>query len=171
MQSAILAGEKETGVSLYLMDDQVDHGPVLAEKKIALREQTFLELQAESAKAGAEFLIKVLPEFVSGKLKPREQDGSGATYTKKFRTEDGFVEPETLKAALSGEHPETAERVWRKIRALNPEPGVWSYGAGLPADLQVPAEKRVKLLEASFNGGKLVLKTIQAEGKNPRKLG
>ncbi len=170
MQSAILAGEKETGVSLYLMDEAVDHGPILAEQAFPLADQTFSELQAESARAGAELLIKILPDFTAGRLQPKAQDHAQATFTRKFSAEDGFVEPEVLRSVLSGQNEALAVEVWRKIRALNPEPGVWSYGTGLPASAQVQADKRVKLLRARLEQGKLVLETIQPEGRTPRNL-
>ncbi len=169
MQSAILAGEKETGVTLYLMDEEVDHGPILAKRAFPLTDQTFLELQKESAKAGAELLIRTLPGFAEGRIKLQEQDHSQATFTRKFSAEDGFAEPEVLKSALSGQNENAALEVWRKIRALNPEPGAWSYGAGLPVSAQVQADKRVKLISGHMEGPKLVLEMIQPEGKTPRR--
>lgn len=167
MQNAILAGEKTTGVSLYLMDAKVDHGPILAQTEIPLARQTFPELQTQSAETAGNLLIKILPQFISGELQPRTQDEGQATFTRKFTSQDGFVPENELTAALSGDS-DLAEKIDRQIRALNPEPGVWAYGRALPAELQVAPEKRVKLLAADVKDGRLVLRQIQVEGRNPR---
>ncbi len=170
MQNAILAGEKTTGVSLYLMDAKVDHGPILAQTEIPLARQTFPELQTQSAEAAANLLMKILPQFISGELQPSPQDESQATFTRKFSSEDGFVRENELISALAGDS-EAAEKIDRQIRALNPEPGVWAYGRALQSVLTAAAaDKRVKLLAADLEDGRLVLRQIQVEGKNPRSV-
>lgn len=169
MQNAILAGEKTTGVSLYLMDEKVDHGPVLAQAEIPLDRQTFSELQEQSAALAGELLIKILPKFLSGEAKPQVQDESRVTFTRKFTSEDGFVPETELSSALNGDAA-LAAKIDRQIRALNPEPGVWTFGRALPPNLQIAGEKRVKLLAAGLEAGRLVLRQIQVEGKNPREI-
>jgi methionyl-tRNA formyltransferase len=156
MQSVILSGDDVTGVTLYLMDEKVDHGPILASSEIPVARKNFIELQRESARVGADLLLKVLPEFAAGRIKPVPQEESAATFTKKFKTEDGFVDDADLRAAESGD-PDHTVRIDRMIRALNPEPGVWTLRKG----------KRLKLLQAEPEGEKLKLTRIQWEGKNP----
>jgi methionyl-tRNA formyltransferase len=156
MQSVILSGEAMTGVTLYLMDEKVDHGPILAAAHIPVERRSFIELQDESARVGAELLIKVLPDFAAGRLEPVPQDETKATFTKKFKTEDGFVEDADLRAAENGNAEHTA-RIDRMILALDPEPGVWTLRNG----------KRLKLLRAETREGKLKLTRIQWEGKTP----
>jgi methionyl-tRNA formyltransferase len=156
MQSVILSGEAMTGVTLYLMDEKVDRGPILATADIPVERRNFMELQEESARVGAELLIKIMPEFAAGRVKPIPQDEAKATFTKKFKTEDGFVEDADLRAAESGDEEQTA-RIDRMIRALNPEPGVWTLRNG----------RRLKLLQAEPREGKLKLTRIQWEGKTP----
>lgn len=160
MQSAILNGEKETGVSLYLLDEKIDHGPLLAQTKFALDNRTFLELRGEGARLACELLTRILPEFAAGKITPQPQDETLATYTRRFTLDDGFVDPQRLQLASSGKNQEEAESILRKIRALNPEPGVWTTEAG----------KRVKLLEAEIQDSRLILKRIQIEGEKPKSL-
>ncbi len=170
MQNAILNGERISGVSLYLMDAQVDHGPILAQVEIPLARPTFLELQSQSSELAADLLIRILPQFMSGELQPRTQDESQATFTRKFSSEDGFVAEEELSAAL-GRDSALAEKIDRKIRALNPEPGVWTYGRALQTAVpDIAADKRVKLLAGELREGKLVLRQIQVEGKSPRSV-
>ena len=92
IQTAILNGEKETGIDLYLMDKDIDHGPVLASAKCEILEKDNYEtMEVKLAELGAKLLIENLPKYLDGKLKTREQDHSKATFTKKFSTEDGEV--------------------------------------------------------------------------------
>lgn len=159
LQTAILNGETETGVSLYLLDEKIDEGPVLISRKVKIGEKNFAQLSQELAELSAEMLMELIPAFLSGKVKPMLQDHSPATYTKKFTTADAFVEPQDLGAAEAGDK-EKAEAVLRKIRALNPEPGVWT----------MRGTKRMKLLDAEVQNGKLVLKEIQIEGQRPQRV-
>lgn len=159
IQGAILGGEKETGVAIYKMDAAVDHGPVFAERKTEIGEnETYLELQKRLAKIGGEMIVEVLPKFANSEITPVEQDHEKATLTKKFKTGDGFVSEETLARVSSGEDPEEAEHVSRIIRALNPDPGVWTLKNG----------KRIKLLSAKLEDGRLELDSVQMEGKTPQ---
>jgi methionyl-tRNA formyltransferase len=158
-QTALLHGEKETGVTLYLLDEGIDAGPIIAASNPLLitDEDTFKTLAEKLADAGADLLIETLPKFIAGGIVPKPQDGFRATFTKKFKTEDGFVAPEDLAAAEARDARKTAA-LDRKIRALNPEPGVWTMQNG----------KRVKLLEAKTESDKLRLTKIQEEGQKPK---
>jgi methionyl-tRNA formyltransferase len=136
IQSAILNGEKETGTDLFLIDKDVDHGPVLASAKCKISEKDNYEtLEKKLAELGGKLLIENLPKYLSGKIKPQEQDHLKATFTKKFSTEDGCVDLEK----------DSPELIFNKIRALNPDPGVFTF-------IQTKnGKKRVKLLEAKLN--------------------
>ena len=161
IQSAILEGVSETGVSLFLMDEKVDHGPIIGKQESGIRKEDAYEtLETRLAGLAADLLIEALPKFVSGEITPLPQDETEATYTKKFTTEDAYISPEELKAATSGENKEKVFEIERKVRALNPEPGVWT----------ILDDKRTKLLRASIKENNLVLKTIQPEGKKPVNL-
>jgi methionyl-tRNA formyltransferase len=157
IQSVILAGEQTTGVSLYLMDAKMDHGPILAKEQLSVAEdETYPDLEARLAHCGGILLVRTIPEFFAGKIHPTEQDHTAATFTKKFKTEDGFVDEDALAAALHGKGDPAA--IYRKILALNPEPGAWTLRDG----------KRLKLLEASIENGSLELLVTQTEGERPR---
>jgi len=178
IQTAILNGEEKTGVTLFLMDEKMDHGPIISSEKLVMsNEETTETLTKKLAELGAELLIEILRKLgspTSPKLTMRNikevgipgiklypQDESQATYTKKFSTQDAYIEPLDLeKAQQAG--GEIAIQIDRKIRALNPEPGAWTLrqAQGKP--------KRVKILEAKLTPeGKLKLKKIQFEGKKP----
>lgn len=161
IQSAILNGEAETGVTLYLMDEKMDNGPILGLRTLDLGlSETYETLLKKLAELGGDLLVETLPKFLAGEIVPEPQDRSQATFTKKFTAEDGFVNPEDLESAENGKNPENAKTIERKIRALNPEPGVWTLRNG----------KRLKLLEAWIENGKLILTKIQIEGKKPETL-
>lgn len=173
IQSVILNGEKETGATLFLMDEKVDHGPILAKSKISaeggstsggkyqISKMSYKELRDKLAELAGELLVKTLPDFLSGKIIPVPQDETAATYTKKFSTEDAFIDSRSLERAEWGLDPDDAFRIERMIRAFDPEPGVWTTKNG----------KRVKLLEAHIaNAEKLVITKIQTEGETPRQI-
>ena len=148
IQTAILDGADETGVSLFVVDEQVDHGPVIAQRAVPLVTQAYLSLESELAVIGAKLLIEKLQQFIDGTIKPASQSESGTTFTKKFETDDARVDLEK----------DSPEFVWRKVRALNPEPGVWT----------IKNSKRMKILEANLENNRLVLKKIQYEGGIPQ---
>jgi methionyl-tRNA formyltransferase len=162
IQSAILSGEDKTGTTLILMDEKVDHGSVLAQRELELRISNFKfqNLHDKLAELSADLLIETLPRYLNGEIKPAVQDEALATYTKKFSSDDAFV-PETDLERAQKEGGEIAASIDRKVRALNPEPGVWTLQGG----------KRVKLLEAELADGKLKLKKIQTEGGKPMVIG
>ena len=151
IQSVILAGEKETGTTLYMLDEKVDHGKIVASSKQEVaRGETYETLLKKLAELSGDLLVETLPKFASGAIKPVPQNESEATYTKKFKTEDARV-------SLESDDPSLIER---KIRALNPEPGVWTMLNG----------KRTKILEASVRDGKISFKKIQVEGGKPETI-
>lgn len=156
IQSVILSGDDVTGTTLFLIDEKVDNGPILASKELKVINQDYEELMGELAELSGDLLVETLPKFSKGELEAVDQDNTLATFTKKFSTEDAYVEPEDLTSAENGDRDKALE-ISRKIRALNPEPGTYTTIDG----------KRTKLLEASIESNKLVLKKIQKEGKTP----
>jgi methionyl-tRNA formyltransferase len=167
IRSAILAGEKKTGTTIIEMDEKMDHGPVLAEKEIEIGDMNYLELRDKLAEISAELLIEIIPQYLEGKAEVKPQNHDEATFTKKFKSEDAYISPEKLKKAIE-EGGGEAEEISRMIRALNPEPGVWTELKEPYQDL--PKEKRIKLLGFEINNKKLVLTEIHVAGKNPRKV-
>ncbi len=152
IQSVILNGEKETGTTLFLTDEKVDHGQILAQRELEfpISNFQFSNLLTSLARLSADLLVETLPKFVKGELKPQTQNETEATYTKKFVTEDGLVDLEKDDPIL----------VERKVRALNPEPGVYAIRDG----------KRVKILAAELKDGKLKITKIQEAGGKPKSV-
>lgn len=116
IQTAILNGDKESGISIMLVDTKIDHGPILNEAKYKINnDKDLLEISRELFKLGADLLVKTLPEYTNGNLKPKEQDHSQATFTKMFSRNDGRIN-----------WSESGDKIYNQIRALNPEPGTWT---------------------------------------------
>jgi len=151
IQSAILAGEEKTGVSLYLMDEKMDHGKIISKSEFKISNENYEELEARLAELGGKKLAEIIPALEFALEQALEQEHGHATFTKKFVTSDGEVNMEK----------DSPEEIDRKIRALNPEPGVYTY------NFPERSGKRVKLLDAKLVDNELKIKRIHPEGKNP----
>lgn len=118
IQTAILDSAEKTGVTIMLLDEKIDHGPILAQKEIAIeKDDTHASLIEKLGKLGADLLIEILPYHASGDIKPKPQDHSKATYTKQIKKTDGYID------LNNPPDPVTFDRM---IRAFYPWPGVWS---------------------------------------------
>ncbi|MFH1694381.1 MAG: methionyl-tRNA formyltransferase [Patescibacteria group bacterium] len=156
IRSAMLAGEKVTGVSLFMLDEKVDHGAILAQKDVYITGQYYEELAEELAILSGNLLVEILPDFKDKKIEAKEQNHEEATSTEKFTTEDARIEFEDLKIAQGGNLGK-AEQILRKIKAFNPEPGAFTF----------IDKKRTKILRARLEDSKLILEQVQKEGKKP----
>lgn len=109
VQRAILAGDRETGVTIMQMDAGLDTGPILLQRTIPIGAKTTAgELTGELAALGARLMVEAL----DATPEPRPQPEEGTVYAKKLRREE---------AALDWRHP--AARLERQIRAFDPFPG------------------------------------------------
>ncbi len=146
VQFAILSGDKMTGVTIILMDEKMDHGPIIANSKFQISNSkiTSKELLRELAISGAKLLIEIIPKWIEGEIKSKPQDEKEATYTKILKKEDGKID-----------WKESAEAIERQIRALNPWPGTYT----------IYNKKILKILRAELLTGHLVIKEVQLEGK------
>jgi len=163
VKSAILDNLKETGVSIMLLDRELDHGPIIAQGKIGLSPQKANsdELRDALLKKGASLLKDILPLWLDGRQKVVEQEHVKATYTRKFIAEDGLLDVRSLFGQVPLKEVLEAER---KVRALNPEPG--TYMMLLVTNESGELKKlRVKILKATTDGIKLVPLIVQPEGK------
>ncbi len=147
--SAILEGERATGVSVMQMNEQMDAGPVVAQAKVEISEgerppqNTVLSEMLFTE--GATLLAEVLPEWLAGTLTPEPQDESRATYTKKFGTGDALLD-------LSGD----ARENFLKIRAFDKNPRAYFINE---------KGKRVIVADAQWQGGALEITRVIPEGK------
>ncbi len=115
--ASLLAGEQETGVSIMLLDEKTDHGPILRQEKIKINEDiTAPELIKELSEHGAQILPQTIVDFAAGTIKSQPQNHTAATYSKIFTREDGKID--FLKTALE---------IYNQYRALTPWPGIFAY--------------------------------------------
>ena len=100
IESAILNGDKETGVSVMGLIKEMDAGPIYAQEKLALRgNESKQAVYEQLAEMGAKLLIRVLKEVVEGDYEPTEQDESQASFTQKLDKRAGWLRPEEFGAA------------------------------------------------------------------------
>lgn len=149
VEGAILAGDKITGVSIMLLDEEMDHGPVIAQDKIELSgDEKAPELEERLAKLGGELLGKKIPEWISGKIKALPQNHAESTYTKKTEKADGLID-------LTADALEN----YRKFRAYYGWPGAYFFVK------HKGENERVSIKEAELKHGKFTVKQIVPEGK------
>ncbi len=112
IQSAILNGDKITGNTLMLLDEKMDHGPILSQSQIVIdNSDTYEILLNKLADQGAKLLISILPKYLQNKIKPVKQDHRRATYTAKITKQQAEID-----------WKRNAEEILNKIKAFNPIP-------------------------------------------------
>jgi methionyl-tRNA formyltransferase len=114
LQFTILNGDEETGVTLILITEKMDEGPILDQLKIKIENNKILpgDLEKKLAELGADLLIKTIPYWIKKEIKPKKQIEKEATYTKIIKKEDGKID-----------WAMPAEQIERQIRAFDPWPG------------------------------------------------
>jgi methionyl-tRNA formyltransferase len=134
---AILANEKETGVTVIRLSAKIDRGDILAQERmpIALADTT-QTLGAKLARLGGQLLVKTIPALVRGKIKPQPQPEKSPTpYCYQLKKEDGQID-----------WNKPADYIERQIRAFTPWPGAYSK-------LKTQNSKLIKILEAGVLTG------------------
>jgi len=118
--AAILAGEEQTGVTLMLMDEGLDTGPILTQAGCKIEPQdTTGSLSVKLAHLGAGLLVETLPRWLDGQLVPQPQDNSLATYCRMVTKKDGLLDWSLPATAL-----------WLRVRAYHPWPGAYTCWQG-----------------------------------------
>jgi len=126
--AAILAGEEQTGVTIMLMDEGMDTGPILAQAECKIKPQdTTGSLSVKLAQQGADLLVETLPRWLEGQIVPQPQDDSLATYCQMITKKDGLIDWSL-----------PATDLWLRVRAYDPWPVTYTYWQG----------KRLKILRA-----------------------
>jgi methionyl-tRNA formyltransferase len=170
INTAILAGDAETGVTIMLMDAGLDTGPVLARRATPIGDdETAGELSDRLALLGAELLVETVPRWLAGVLLLEPQDDAHATLTHLLNKGDG---------RLDWRLP--AEDLARHARAYTPWPGAFTTWNGrtlkilraraLPVTTDLPpgacfAPLGAESLSVACGKWSLALEVIQLEGK------
>lgn len=102
IESAILSGDNETGVSIMQLTAGMDSGPVYGQEEIPLSgTETKFDIYNSLSHKGAELLFRILPSIIDGSLKPTPQDESLATYCPLLDKSDSRIDPSILPAAVA----------------------------------------------------------------------
>jgi methionyl-tRNA formyltransferase len=190
--SPLIAGDQTTGVTIIKMDEEIDHGPIIAQESLTIKNSDRRpDLEKKLTDLGFEMFKKILSdedtdfsnfsflEKSSIKSRLMKQNHKEATYTKKLTKQDGFVPFENLKLVLSKVEglkiKNSPEVLYNLFRGLYPWPGIWTLFRQ-PACRQAGSfeeqalnnrlnEKRFKITDMDFINGKLIIKKVQLEGK------
>lgn len=135
IQWAILNDDAETGVTIMQMDAGMDTGGIISQERTPISaEYNAQTLHDRLASIGANLLLRTVPDFVSGKIKPQPQPPDGIVYAPKIKKEDGRID-----------WAQPARVIWNAVRGLVPWPVAFTF---LPATGEL-----VKIWEARIVDG------------------
>ncbi|HEU0085786.1 MAG TPA: methionyl-tRNA formyltransferase [Candidatus Paceibacterota bacterium] len=144
VESAILNGEKVTGVTIQQMAYEMDSGPILARETTEIDpEETAPSLRKRLIELGGNLLVKILPDLVEQKISPSSQNEADATFCKKIKKEDGQIDP-ALDPTLN----------YNKFRAYAEWPRTFFFKDG----------KRIIITKAKLENGLFVIEKVIPEG-------
>ena len=154
----LINGDKTTGVTIIKMDEEIDHGPIIAQESLTIgKDDKRPDLEKKLTDLAFKMFKKTV--FIKDSLQSKPQDHIHATYTKKLSKQDGFIEFEKLKSALIP-NPYSLT-IYNLFRGLYPWPGLWTI---------LPNGKRLKITGLNIVRNKnlcsLQIKHVQLEGKN-----
>lgn len=116
IQAAILNGDKISGITIIKIDEKMDHGPIIYQESLELGSSDNCNtLSTKMFQRASEVLPQIIKDFVAGRITPKPQDHSRATYYPLLTRESGFFDIEN-----------PPEKLDRMIRAYYPWPGVWT---------------------------------------------
>ncbi|HEY4494251.1 MAG TPA: methionyl-tRNA formyltransferase [Candidatus Paceibacterota bacterium] len=135
VESVILNGDTETGVTIQKMTYAMDAGDIIVQEKVAIGpDETAPDLRKRLIKIGGELLVKTLPDFMNKKIKPVPQNGSLASVCKKIKKEDGLIDPN-----------DNPVKNYNKFRAYHAWPRIFFF----------KGEKRFIITDAALENGPL----------------
>jgi len=165
IQRSIMNNEKESGISMMKIREQLDEGAYFKQLKVKIDEQTTSKSLSDTlSKLGAENIIECLELIENNKANFIEQDHSNATYAKKIDKSESKIK-----------WHDTAQNIISKINGLNPSPGAWFTYDGYRYKIWKASISKLKgkpgeILDEKFivacENGSINILEIQKEGKN-----
>lgn len=168
IQFALLNGDKETGITIFVLDEKMDTGPIVAQETALIdADDNFITLSQKMAFQSAKLLSSILPGYADGSIKPSPQDETQASLTKIITKEDGKID-----------WGKPAQGIYNQFRAFYPWPGIWTKWNGkiikildcVPGNFTPKEEEIGKVLENGIvvcgNNTALEIKSLQMEGKS-----
>ena len=172
MATALINGDKKTGVTIIKMDEEIDHGPIIAQESLTIgKDDKRPDLETKLTDLGFEMFKSLLLSFprrresrlfsgspIRSGMTSIPQNHSLATYTKKLSKNDGFISFENLRKFLQPTNY-NLQPIYNLFRGLYPWPGLWTI---------LPNGKRLKIIELSLQPPPHNLQPtrVQLEGKN-----
>lgn len=156
IRSAILHDARDAvGNTVILLDEQMDHGPILAQAPYPIAEHAWppygTALDTALAEHGASLLIDTIPKVLSGDITPTPQAHEHATYTEKLTKAMGELKSDPHELPTGSE----ADAILRKIRAFD----------GFPSAYFFHNDARVKITAAHVANDTLIIERVVPEGK------
>jgi len=149
LESCLLNGDTETGVSIQQMVFKLDSGPILAEEKIQINiDDTKNNLKDKLITLGGNLLSKIIPQILDKNINQIDQKESDATYCKKINKEDGEID-------IYGNPKEN----YNKYRAFYGWPGIYFFTTKYDKKI------RIKVKDASYENDLFIIKRVTPEGK------
>lgn len=150
IETQILKDAKEVGVSIILLDEETDHGPILAQASITPEPWPFKRSMLEDLlwHEGGALLAEAIPPFINGSLETSPQEHSEATFTEKLKKEDGRI---NLK--------EDGYKNYLKFCAYEGWPGTYFFVT------RGDKETRVKIIDAKYENDVFTPTRVIPEGK------
>lgn len=169
IQFALLNGDALTGTSIFVLDEQMDTGPILAQAEMKIDpDDNYITLSQKLAYRSADLILDTLPRYASGELTPRPQSEEQATYTRIITKDDGRIDWQ-----------QEACQIYNRFRAFYPWPGIWTIWHGkklkvldcLPENIKEfagnPGSVKSGGLVICGKGTGLNIRRLQLEGKSP----
>lgn len=158
IRSTIMNDQRDAlGVTVMLMDEKMDHGPILDQLMLPVSDENWPvsgpELDQALAQAGGSLLAATIPEWLAGSIEPQEQQHEAATYCGKLTKADSelVIDPHNLPVGTD------AWNIWLKINAFK----------GIGDTFFMHNGRRVKVSGAEYADSRLNLTTVIPEGKSP----
>ncbi len=151
IRSAILTDERQTGVTIMVLDEEMDHGPIIAQRRVPVEPwpPRASVLEEVLAREGGKLLSEMIPLWIREEVEAQPQNHDVATYCRKFEKRDGAIR--------------FLDDPWEnllKIKAYEGWPTAYAFFERNGKQI------RVQLLEAHIANDVLVLDTVRPEGKN-----
>ncbi len=154
IQYQIMNNDSHVGTSIMIIDEEIDHGPIIAQGEIDLLRkdsqivEDYLAVEKKLASKSAELFSENINKWLNGEITPVEQDHAKATFTKMIEKKDGLLD-------LSQNQQEN----YRKYLALSFWPGTFFF--------QAIGEKNIRVIikKATFADGSFSIERVLPEGK------
>ena len=171
---ALIKGEKHTGVTIFRMDETIDGGDIILQKRVnIMSEDDAISLKSKLSFVAAGLLLEAIEDTSKGKVNFKPQSDRYASYARKLNKKDGLID-----------FKEKAQDIRNRIRGCMGWPGAYTFYKGkrwriLEADVLNQAHKAAigQIIEASKFGikiqtgkGQLLITSLQPESKKPMRV-